>query len=159
MNNSLNILLIEDEVTKRNHIDSFLRKFDEHIDILHAKSVNSAFDALDNLLPDLLILDMSLPTFDMTDSDNGGRPQGFGGKEVMRYMSMEKYNCPVIILTGYESFPTKESLVDLSQLENELRKEFPEFLLDVLHFSSVYDIWKDELTKILCQLITKLERS
>jgi CheY-like chemotaxis protein len=81
---SVHILLVEDEAPKSTHIERFLKNLAPNVVISLAKSVNSAFDALEQNVPDLLLLDMSLPTFDIGDRESGGRPQGFGGIEILR---------------------------------------------------------------------------
>lgn len=149
--NSINVLLVEDETPKRAHIERFLASLGASINIRGAYSVNSALDALEKELPDLLLLDMSLPTFDIGDRESGGRPQGFGGIEVLRQMSMGELVCPTIIITGYEAFLREEGPVDLSQLRRELHHEFPRFLRGVLHYNSSYAEWKSELSKTLTE--------
>lgn len=88
--NSLKILLVEDEAPKSTHIATFLKSICPSVSIHLARSVNSACNFLENEHSDLVILDMSLPTFDVCDRETGGRPQGFGGIEVLRFMTMEE---------------------------------------------------------------------
>ena len=148
--NSVHILLVEDETPKRTHIERFLKSLGSGVKISIAQSVNSALDALDAQLPDLLLLDMSLPTFDVGERESGGRPQGFGGIEILRHMTLSGLNCPTIVITGYEAFLREAGKpVDLSQMRAELEKEFPECLSGVLHYNSTYDEWKSELGKAL----------
>lgn len=150
--NSFHILLVEDEAPKRDHIERFLRGLDSEMTITAVRSVNSALDALEEQLPDLLLLDMSLPTFDVGGRESGGRPQGFGGIEILRYMLLAEINCPTIVITGYEAFPREAGKpVELSQLRAELEEEFPHFLRGVLHYNSTYDEWRTMLGKILAE--------
>lgn len=34
----------------------------------------------------------------------GGRPRGFGGKDVIRQVIRQKQNIPILVLTAYEAF-------------------------------------------------------
>lgn len=146
----MHILLVEDEAPKRTHIEQFLKSLGSGITFTIAQSVNSALDALEDRLPDLLLLDMSLPTFDVGERESGGRPQGEGGIEILRYMSLAEINCPTIVITGYEAFQREAGKpVDLSQLRDELNEEFPQCLKGVLHYNSTYDEWKTELRKAM----------
>jgi len=149
---NMKILLVEDEAPKRTHIEAFLQNLEQKVIISHAMSVTSALEALETKLPDLLLLDMSLPTYDIGEREAGGRPQGFGGTEVLRHMVMANLECPTIVITGYEAFLRKEGTVDLSQLSSELGHEFPGLLRGVLHYNSTYAEWKVELDKILVEL-------
>jgi len=150
-------LLVEDEGPKRAHIEGFLKGSVSNLHIKNATSVNSALRALEEKLPDLLLLDMSLPTFDIGVREGGGRPQGFGGIEVMRHMQMASLTCPTVVITGYEAFVRDDGPVDLSKLTLELNEEFPDFMRGVLHFNSTYDEWKKSLTETLSNLGVNME--
>lgn len=147
IDNEIKILIIEDETPKITQIELFLRSLCIPMRIDHAKSVNSALDKLDENTPDLILLDMSLPTMDIdiAGGEAGGRPQGFGGIEVLRNMEYSYIFCPVIVITGYEVFPRQGGSVDISGITQELKAEFPNLLHSVLHYNSTYDTWKNEL--------------
>lgn len=150
--NNIHILLVEDEAPKSGHIERFLKNLNSQVNITIAQSYNSALDALEKQLPDLLLLDMSLPTFDVGEHESGGRPQGFGGIEILRYMKMAEINCPTIVITGYEAFLREAgNPVELSQLRTEWVEEFPQCLKGVLHYNSTYDEWKTELGRALAE--------
>lgn len=147
---SIQVLLVEDEAPKCMHIQSFLHALSHNLIVVIAKSVTSALDSLEQEVPDLLILDMSLPTFDVTGSESGGRPQGFGGVEILRYMMMDEINCPTIIITGYDAFPREGGgTVDLEQVSSKWMEEFPQLIKGILHYNSTYDEWKNTLKKVL----------
>jgi len=147
------ILLVEDEAPKRRHITDLLAKLAPHARISPARSVNSALDLLDTERVSLLVLDMSLPTFDVGDREKGGRPQGFGGTEVLRHMVMAEIVCPTVVITGYEGFKHESGrTVDLAQLRIELADEFPDILRAVLHYNSTFDEWKTALATTLADV-------
>ena len=149
----LRILLVEDEDPKRLHVVSFIESCAAKASIITAKSVNSALDALQEEVPDLILLDMSLPTFDVGDGESGGRPQGFGGIEILRHMTYAGIGCPTLVITGYEAFPREAGRpVDLSQLRQELEEEFPDVFRGVLHYNSTFDEWKVDLRRLLDEL-------
>ena len=147
-----NILIVEDESPKYEHIRSFFIDMIVDVNIVQSRSVSSAIDYLDDLLPDLLILDMSLPTFDISDQETGGRPQGFGGIEILRNMYLEEKFCPTVVVTGYPSF-LKESgeMVGLNELRVELLGKYDDFLKDVLHFNTTTNEWKNEMYRIISE--------
>lgn len=155
--NSMKVLLVEDEAPKRIHIETFLKGLGHNVIVSEALSVTSALESLECELPDLLLLDMSLPTYDVANREGGGRPQGFGGIEILRHMAMADLTCPTIVITGYEAFPRGESSVELSQLGSEMEREFSGFLLGVLHYNSTYAEWKEKLSKTLTEIGITLE--
>jgi CheY-like chemotaxis protein len=146
----VHILLVEDEAPKRGHIAKLLDELAPGARVSMARSVNSALDVLEGGPVSLLLLDMSLPTFDVGERERGGRPQGFGGIEVLRHMTMAGISCPTVVITGYEGF-TREggTTVDLAQLKVELHDEFPDLLRAMLHYNSTYDEWKTVLARAL----------
>lgn len=153
------VLLVEDEAPKRRHIETLLGEYIPGVRILIARSVNAALNVLESESVDLVILDMSLPTFDVGERERGGRPQGFGGTEVLRYMAMAEIACTTVIITGYEGFVREGgSTVDLAQLRSELMTEFPGALRAVLHYNSTFDEWKTVLRETLSQVGLREER-
>lgn len=145
----MKLLLVEDEAPKRAHVTRFIEECALNCSVECCRSVTSALDSLENAPPDLMILDMSLPTFDIDENEDGGRPQGFGGLEVLRYMTMAEITCPVVVLTGYDAFKRHDGTIDLSKIRSELHAEFPSFLLAVLHFNSSFDEWRPQLAELL----------
>ncbi|MDO6528066.1 hypothetical protein Q4519_20530 [Motilimonas sp. 1_MG-2023] len=144
------VLIVEDEEPKYVHIKNHIQQILPIVVVSHAKSVTSAVDRLEDNIPDLLVLDMSLPTFDISEEESGGRPQGFGGIEVLREMQIENWRCPTIVITGYSAFQRDGvQRVSLDELSTELMKEFPDFLKGVLHFNSSFSEWQVELEKII----------
>ena len=119
----MKILLVEDEDPKQKHLEAYLRESVSGLDLRIAKSYNSAINSLEEGLPDLLLLDMSLPTFDRKEKESGGRPQGFGGVEILRFLTLSEMSCPIVVITGYDAFPKGTGQVVISQLRAELTKE------------------------------------
>lgn len=71
----MRILLIEDEVPKQEHILAALKEIRPSASVNVARSVRSAIEAIVAEPPDLLLLDMSLPTFDVGPKESGGAPR------------------------------------------------------------------------------------
>lgn len=137
------ILLVEDESPKLAHIRRFLRESFSQLSVVEARSVSSALDSIDENDFDLLLLDMSLPTFDVGQGEQGGRPQGFGGIEILRQMEMGGDSIATIVLTGYEAFPDETGqIIDLPTLRLRMTNEFPGVVKGVVHFNSALEDWK-----------------
>ena len=147
-------LLVEDESPKLAHVRRFMRQSFPHVSVIDARSVSSALEALDDRKFDLLLLDMSLPTFDVGQGEHGGRPQGFGGIGILRYIEMSGLNLQTIVLSGYEAFPDESGdLIDLDTLRSRLFVEFPETVKDVVHFSSSLEGWKSALSVAVSSML------
>src|SRR5215208_7034818 len=100
----MQVLLIEDEDPKLLSIQKFLGELDPQIVVFTARSVKSGMASLRETRPDLVLLDMSLPTFDISGQEPGGRPQGFGGIELIRYLDAHEIQIPIVVISAYEAF-------------------------------------------------------
>jgi CheY-like chemotaxis protein len=147
------VLLIEDETPKRGHIVRYLASFQDELTVVVAMSVTSALDEIEKSVPDVVLLDMSLPTFDVGEKEPGGRPQGFGGVEILRHMVMSGIVAPTVVITGYEALPRGDNeSVTVEQMRAEFAAEFPDHFRGVLQFNSSYDEWKVDLKRELVNL-------
>lgn len=151
---NIKILIAEDEKPKRDHVSNFLDS-NFYVKTLYSASVNSTIISIEDDVPNFIILDMSLPTNDLNERDSGGRPQGFGGRAVLRHMKLARIEIPVVILTGYEVFKSDVAHkatpehVDLEQLRVELNRDFNKFFIDIIHFNSTNKNWQKSLFSCL----------
>jgi CheY-like chemotaxis protein len=141
----LRLLLVEDDDPKRRNILNALSRILPRATIVEARSVNSALRRLREEIVDLALLDMSLPSFDVGPGEPGGRPQGFGGIEVLRSMDRIGLVVPVIVITAYEAFPSGGRQIDLKGLTLELANAHPQTFRGVVFYNSVFSSWSDEL--------------
>jgi len=141
----MRMLIVEDEEPKRKGILSVLGSEFPDSQRSEARSVHSAIHKLKTEPPDLVLLDMSLPTFDVGPGEPGGRPQGFGGIEVLRYMDRFKLVVPVIVVTAYEAFPKDGRQIELSDLRDQLSQSHPKTFRGLVFYNSFYSGWRDEL--------------
>lgn len=145
----MRILLVEDEEPKQRHIENFLHRTLKAPTITLARSVRGALASLKQEIPDVVILDMSLPTFEIGGEEAGGRPQGFGGIEVIRNMDLDDIVAPVVFLTGYEAFTKAGGQLSLDVLAEEIRDDHPELFHGIIHFNSAYGDWQARLRATL----------
>jgi CheY-like chemotaxis protein len=145
----MKILLIEDEDPKLVGIQRFLKELDPTFEVAVARSVKGGIFQLKQDKPSLLLLDMSLPTFDITSSEPGGRPQGFGGIEIIRYLDSVEDIVPTIVVSAYEAFTKDGKNIELKELAEELRAEFPETIRGVVFFNPIHGAWSEELAELI----------
>lgn len=123
----MKILVVEDDDYKRGEVKSFLTEAMPTASLFEARSAQSAVRALTLDRFACIILDMSLPTFDMTSAEHGGRPQPLGGKEVLYEIERRDLVTPVIVLTQFTTFERSDvnaTDLDLAELDRELCAEF-----------------------------------
>ncbi|MCG9516830.1 hypothetical protein MCL26_17170 [Acinetobacter pittii] len=156
MNEKKIVLVIEDDKPKQNSILSFLKGIlNENIEIRCVESLSSAISELSSHSILLAVVDMSIPTFDIAkDRRGGGKPQGFGGADVLRFIDSETINTYSVVITQYEEFtlPQTDKKHDPRGLEEILSQELDERFLGVIHYTGQYGPWQSSLTKVLINL-------
>jgi CheY-like chemotaxis protein len=149
----MNILLVEDNEPKRRNIIRALGRIISGVSTSQARSVSSAIAHLRSATPDLILLDMSLPTFDIGPGEPGGRPQGFGGIEVLRYIDRFRLKVPVIVVTAYEAFARGGTQIDLDALRSQLETAHPRTFRGVVFYNSLLGAWSEELAKAVLEAV------
>lgn len=151
----MNTLLVEDDDDKRQQIASFLKELFTS-EVTEAVSVQSGVRALMKQKFDLVILDMSMTTFDPTSSDKtGGRPQSFGGREILLQMKRRGVESKAIVVTQYDLFGQGSEVKTLEELDKELRESFPVNYVGAIFYSSRFSGWQDKLNKMITKSITR----
>jgi CheY-like chemotaxis protein len=145
----MQVLLVEDDEDKREQLSFFLERKIKDVVISKALSLHSGVKALSTSHFDLVILDMSMTTFDRTPTENGGRPQPFGGREIMHQMERKEIATKVVVVTQYDMFNQGDEVTSLYELDKQLRQLFPNLYLGAVHFSVSYSGWQDDLKSLL----------
>jgi CheY-like chemotaxis protein len=143
----MKVLVVEDEDPKRKKVQEALQELFPLAVMKVARSVTSAIHSLRTEKPTLILLDMSLPTFDVKPGEPGGRPQGFGGIEVLRYLDRFGLCVPVVVITAYEAFSREGEQIDLKGLEAQLSNAHPNSFCGIVLFNPLYDRWREELAE------------
>jgi CheY-like chemotaxis protein len=152
----MKVLVVEDEDPKLDAILRLLRSLDCDVSIDVARSVKSGLAALKANMPDILLLDMSLPTFDISGSEPGGRPQGFGGIEIVRYVDSIGSELPVVVLSAYEAFSKDGKNIQLKTLGSELARDYPALIRGVVYFDPTRGNWSEDLTRLVSGTIRRM---
>jgi CheY-like chemotaxis protein len=149
------VLLVEDEGPKRENVKAVLERLGLLDQVVEAYSVGSAIKQLRSSKFDLVVLDMSLPTFDIVPGESGGRPQGFGGVEVLRYMDRFKADIPTIVVTAYPAFSQGDREIDLTSLSESLARDHPNTFRHLVFYNSMFSTWKEELMNHVREAVSR----
>lgn len=150
----MRLLIVEDEEPKRDAVQAFASRHFVWADIATARSVRSAIARIRDACPHLLLLDMSLPTFDIAPGEPGGRPQGEGGIEVLRYLEMSETVLPTIVVTGYDAFRRKDGQrIGYERLSDELRSDFPTLFRGLVHFDPIQGVWGEQMRELMQRVL------
>jgi CheY-like chemotaxis protein len=98
---------------------------------------------------DLLLLDMSMPVYDVTAHDTGGRPLPLAGRDILFQLKRKRNLLKAIVVTQYEDF----NGVSLQKLDLTLREEFPLNYLGYVYYNITQDNWRRNLETMLQNII------
>lgn len=145
------ILLIEDYEEKANNIFAFLRSEFPDFQIIHRTSYNSAQEEIFEHGSDysLILLDMSMSTYDLTADVSGGLPEPSAGQYILEGMFLRQITTPVIIVTMYNVFGRKQ----LEAFDIELKENYPQNYKSYVYYSSQKNDWKNELKNQIQKII------
>lgn len=143
------ILFIEDNKTKSEEIKKFLKNEFYGLSIEIKESFVSGLKELFTSNYDLLLLDMSLPVRDDENLINDFMQ--LGGHRILSEMKRKKKHIPTILVTMYSEFNNGDSLLDIENVSNLINKNFSDFYLGYVYFSSQNISWQANLKKIILQ--------
>lgn len=135
----MKILFIEDNPQKLKQVVDFLEHEYSGVEMTIRKSYNSG---LRELIKDesysLILLDMSLPNYDIEPGESGGDFEKFAGKFLLNEMYRRDIKSNVLIITMYLNYVDEE-------FNTELKDYFPNYLGVVYFNVKEPDGWKNEL--------------
>lgn len=144
----MKILIVEDNHDKRKNIMQYFQKKLKKVTFGEAKSYSSGISQIYDEQWDLIILDMSLPTYDITHAETGGEMKPVAGKEILRRMQNRKIYTPVIIVTQFDVFGDKQ--ISLLTLNEEFIEKFSNIWCGTVFYDKPN--WQLELSKIFEEL-------
>ncbi len=145
------ILLIEDYEEKANNILAFLKSEFPDFQVNHRTSYNSAQEEIFEHGSEyaLILLDMSMSTYDLNTDVSGGLPEPSAGQYILEGMFLRQITTPVIIVTMYNVFGRKQ----LEAFDIELKENYPQNYKSYIYYSSQKNDWKNELKKQIQKII------
>lgn len=139
------VLLIEDYEEKAQDIMTFLSRSHPEFEVSRCSSYNSAqemiFEAETEY--DLILLDMSMSSYELKDDATGGLPEPSAGQNILEGMYLRNICTPVIVITMYNVFGRKE----LSAFHEELIASYPQNYRSYVFYSSQKSDWRSNLNK------------
>ena len=147
------ILFIEDNTQKRERVVNFLTKLIGHFDLTEACSFSSGSRLIRDNEYDLVLLDMSLPTYDKVHGNAGGSFRTFGGRELARKIIRKKKKCKIAFITQHKGFSDQGKSHSIESLGKELESDCGEQYLGLVYFDSSETTWQDELKGIVRAVI------
>jgi CheY-like chemotaxis protein len=143
------VLIVEDNVDKKNRLSYFVKENIKGVVLNEADSYNAGVRAIKGEKYDLILLDMSMPTFSKTLTDGGGRVRVFGGRDILSHLKRKRITTPVILVTQFDAFESQGNKVSLAQVADQLTEEYKEIYLGTVFYSRSTSAWENELSEML----------
>lgn len=144
----MKILIVDDDDFKINNIKEILNEVNASFIIDVEKSLNCGLRRVRKDTFDIILLDMSMPTFSITDSQNF---DSYGGKTFLKEMKRKKIEIPVIVITQYDIFGEGNSQKTAEDLDEEFKKSFSNYK-GMVKYSSIQNDWKTHLKQAFIKL-------
>lgn len=141
----MEILIIEDNTNKLEHIRRFFEKHCIGCTIEETYSFSGGRKKVFAKVWDLVVLDMSLPTYDITHSESGGDKKPIAGINIIKRMKHRNILYPTIIITQFETFD--DDKISLKSLNEELEEKYSEIWKGTIYYGD--DDWEKKLKKVL----------
>ncbi|MGM0112016.1 hypothetical protein [Enterococcus sp. DIV0187] len=145
----MNVLIIEDDKNKVLQVKNFLIKRYPDIKITDRFSYQSGLMDMYKNDYDVLLLDMSMPTFDISESESGGRYRPFAGLEILSQMDRRGIETPTIVITQFEQFGDLENHISLKELRVKMETEYNDIYMGTVYYNSAENNWMTELENLL----------
>ncbi len=132
------ILIVDDDDFKINNIKEVINELEVYYNVTIEKSLNCGLRRIRNETFDIILLDMSMPTFSITDSQNF---DSYGGKTFLKEMKRKKIEIPVIVITQYDIFGEGSSQKTAEKLDKDFKESFSNYV-GMVKYSSIQNDWK-----------------
>lgn len=140
----MDILIVEDDENKLYQISEILSA-DSDITLVARRSYQSGLKEIISNHYDLIVLDMSMPTYDKTPSEPGGRFRKFAGKEILSEIIRRKIVTKALLVTGFDFFGEGSTFITLKELNQRLTDAFPAIYLGSVFYNASETNWAEEL--------------
>lgn len=148
----MRILLIEDDQNKCEQIARFVGAELPDAELVIRHSFQSGLKEAILCTPNLVLLDMTMPSYEVGPREPGGRERRYAGREILRQLSRRGIRVQVVVITQYEQFEEDGDTVRLPELVAELKAEYPEIFIDAVFYQAANTTWVGQLRALLTGL-------
>lgn len=148
---SLNFLIIEDNRSKLKQIKAFILENYHETSVHDALSYTAGLRRLYAEKWDLILLDMSLPVYDISQQETGGDKKSIAGKEIMKRMIHRRIIIPTIVITQFDTFGDNE--ISINRLNQEFSEDMCEVWRGTINYEDSTNQWQIELKKLLDKIL------
>mgnify|MGYP000558692082 CR=1 FL=1 len=141
------LYLVEDDPLKAAQIAGAVEEEIEGVIVEIYRSYNTGLTAVRSMPPDVLLTDMSLPTFDRSPGQRTGRLRPLGGYELM--LKAQGKVRSAIVITMLQRFGDGDGEISVQDVRLMCEEAFPHFFKGLVRFVLGGAPWRQELIDLL----------
>lgn len=142
----MKILIVEDDSYKYSKVQAFLQDLISQSEFIHKDSVYGAVLYLRSEKPDLVILDMSLPSHPLVAGQGSPVSMPAGGIEViMELKLLGKTDIHIVVLTQYPNVEIEDEYYSISQSQELIRELYGMERIEVIYYDNESADWSVKL--------------
>lgn len=146
----MNLLIVEDDQNKIKQLSKFIAINFPNISIVEKRAYQSGLEEILKNTYEFIVLDMSLPTYEISPTELEGPPKNFAGRDILHQMKRKHIYSPTIVVTQFEDFGERPNTISLEALNIELKTKF-DFYLGTVFYNASSDNWQKHLLKYLAE--------
>lgn len=138
----MNILIVEDDSYKYSKIVALLHERFPDATLIHQDSVHGAVIYLREHTPDLLILDMSLPSHSLLAGQGSPVSMPAGGIEIiMELKILGKTHIPIIVVTQYPDVEIEDEYYSINESRSIITEFYGIGQISVIYYDNDSTEW------------------
>jgi DNA-binding NarL/FixJ family response regulator len=149
----INILLADDNLEKLDSIKLLIKDNFDECELGIAHSYNSTIKIIKKEKFDLLLLDMSMPTFDQKVGTSAPiKP--LAGRDVLSKLKYKKNPLKVIVITQFDIFGRMSDTIDLQDLELNLKDNYGSNFVGCIYYDPRGSSWSENLITLIKDVVS-----
>lgn len=149
----MRVLLVEDDELKASRIRDLVLEVSPVAEIVIRSSFRTGLVAATQGGWDLVLLDISLPSYDSGDADAGNRMRPYAGIELMHQLELRDIRVPVVVITQFDVFGIGDDRRTLEELREQMRSSFGDRYQGAIYYAPSESTWRVDLSRILKNLM------
>ena len=148
----MEILYVEDEQNKARQVIQVIKENIPSVNILLRNSYNAALMEIGRENLDLILLDMSLPLYDVSEAmeyEEDNDFETFAGIDLLEELVRIDSKKKVIIITAFDVLGEDDNRINLMQLDEKMKKEYCDNYRGIIYYSSSSLEWCHKLVKLI----------
>lgn len=151
----MKILIVEDDSNKRKRLVELVCAVVHEATVDERGSYQSGLAAALAANYDLLILDMSMPTYDSMSGTTGNHRR-FAGRDIIRELYRRRRVTRAIVVTQFETFGEGRNRRTLDELDRELADNYSAIYDSTVYYHAAQSDWREALGSKVAEVERRL---